>query len=45
MLLSKKAIDCALNVINSCKDAFPNLKRATIFVVDCPLQEIIANRS
>lgn len=44
MIISKKAIDCAVNVLNACREAFPTLKRATIFIVDCPLQEVIANK-
>lgn len=34
MINAKKPIDAALSLIHACKDAFPNLKRCTIFVVD-----------
>jgi hypothetical protein len=38
MISSKKVLDTALSLITSCKEAFNNLKRVTLFVVDINLQ-------
>lgn len=34
MVSAKKPIDCGVQILTSCKEAFSNLTRATLFIID-----------
>ena len=42
MMNSKKPVDCILHLLESCKEAFQNLTKANVYIVDTTLQYFVS---